>query len=395
MAIHFVSLGTSAPPATVGGYTMSAFSDARSIPNPVTTVPLPSPFVGSMSLGQTLTHTEVGSGWATWSHSYTGDVYYLPAFSPTPYSITLTMPANCAAFYGYAEPDAFSTYAVSATANDGTTSGNIPVAGQYGAHGFAFYADAGGVITSVTFLCPSDGGTFPSGLAIGEFGIAAGAGPGDTGITFSKTTSIDDPRSEFTISYGTGVTTLGTFTLVGGASATFVGLDDGVTYWATEVPAMGWEQSAVVVSDGTVDAIIVTEGEIATVEFQNAPVPFVGPTTTQRRLIRRMRRSPHVANQGQWSFISNFELWMDTGVGLSSSLGQGADPQVHLRVSKDGGQTWGQYRAISVGKLGEYRKRVMWWQLGQGRDWVFEVTCSDPVAWSLVQAYIDIEPGVS
>jgi hypothetical protein len=42
------------------------------------------------------------------------------------------------------------------------------------------------------------------------------------------------------------------------------------------------------------------------------------------------------------------------------ATGQGSDPQVMLRVSRDGGRTWGNERWRSIGKIGEYKKRVLW-----------------------------------
>jgi hypothetical protein len=73
------------------------------------------------------------------------------------------------------------------------------------------------------------------------------------------------------------------------------------------------------------------------------------------------------------------ELWLDmeTGVGLSS--GQGSDPQLMLRVSKDGGHSWGNIRYVPIGATGQYSARAIARRLGRARDWVFEVSISDPV----------------
>ena len=48
---------------------------------------------------------------------------------------------------------------------------------------------------------------------------------------------------------------------------------------------------------------------------------------------------------------------------------------------------------MAAGALGAYQARVMARRLGQARDTVFEVMVSDPVAWSLVGAWLDLEPG--
>ena len=66
-----------------------------------------------------------------------------------------------------------------------------------------------------------------------------------------------------------------------------------------------------------------------------------------------------------------------------------------LRLSRDGGQTWGEEMRLSAGALGAYTQRVIARRLGHARDTVFEVVVSDPIAWSLVGAWLDLEPGTS
>jgi hypothetical protein len=117
------------------------------------------------------------------------------------------------------------------------------------------------------------------------------------------------------------------------------------------------------------------------------------PSSYQRheRIIRRLRRAPHVSHEDLRVFYRSLELDLERGVGLAT--GQGEDPQVLLRISRDGGETWGEAISMAAGRLGEYTQRVLARRLGHGRDLVFEVTVSDPVAWSLVGAWLDLEPG--
>jgi len=86
--------------------------------------------------------------------------------------------------------------------------------------------------------------------------------------------------------------------------------------------------------------------------------------------------------------IDRLELDIETGVGVVSGVGE--DPEIMLRYSKDGGHTWSDEKRRSLGKLGDYGKRVHWPQLGQGRDWVFEFSVSDPVKVSISGGYADI-----
>jgi hypothetical protein len=106
------------------------------------------------------------------------------------------------------------------------------------------------------------------------------------------------------------------------------------------------------------------------------------------RPIRRLRRSPAIQNEHGRVFYSAFELDMESGV--AESTGQGSNPQVMLRISDDGGRTWGNEHWTSAGKIGEYTKRVRWNRLGTARRRVFEVSVTDPVPWALTDAYVEL-----
>lgn len=107
--------------------------------------------------------------------------------------------------------------------------------------------------------------------------------------------------------------------------------------------------------------------------------------------IRRLRRTPHASQDA--TIIGFDRLQVDLEAGLGLVTGQGSDPQVMLRWSNDGGQTWGSERWVSAGLIGAYKARAQWWRLGQGRDRVFEVAVSDPIPWRLVDAYLDVRMG--
>lgn len=154
------SPGTSSPPSTLGPYNMIAFSaDARAEEGLVSNVPDPA---GTITFSEAITHLRVPGSWATWSHGYTGDVYHVDDAS-----VTITLPSNTKAFYLYAEPNPFATFNMTATAQDGTTSGSIAVDGLAGAKYFGFYATSGKTIVSIEVSSTVD-------FAIGEFGISRG-----------------------------------------------------------------------------------------------------------------------------------------------------------------------------------------------------------------------------
>jgi len=78
------------------------------------------------------------------------------------------------------------------------------------------------------------------------------------------------------------------------------------------------------------------------------------------------------------------QLQFQPGVGLQS--GQGSNPQAMLRWSDDGGATFGSEHWRSLGRVGQYKNRSRWTQMGEARDRVYEVSISDPVYRVLVSS---------
>ena len=92
-------------------------------------------------------------------------------------------------------------------------------------------------------------------------------------------------------------------------------------------------------------------------------------------------------------FFSRFELDVQAGVGLSQ--GQGSDPQIMLSWSVDGGRTFKPLQPWrSMGKIGEYLKRLRWLRMGWGRQFVFVASCTDPVPRVIIEANADISVGM-
>ena len=161
------SPGTGAPPATLGPYTMQAFpADPTAEGTIESQVTGPT---GAITFDPALQHDLVGDYWATWSNGYAGDVYEDDSELPDgDFVITVTLPPGTGAFYAYAEPNLFEDFQMSASAQDGPSSGDITVYGDSGAQYFGFYATCGHSIKSVSYT--DTGGD--TAMAIGEFGIA-------------------------------------------------------------------------------------------------------------------------------------------------------------------------------------------------------------------------------
>lgn len=106
--------------------------------------------------------------------------------------------------------------------------------------------------------------------------------------------------------------------------------------------------------------------------------------------IVRKRTCPHVNSKMERMIHSALTLDVLSGVGTPH--GSGSDPQMMLRVSNDGGRTYGSESWAPVGRQGEYRRLVQWRRLGQARDRVYEITYSDPANTAIVGAQISVIP---
>lgn len=92
-------------------------------------------------------------------------------------------------------------------------------------------------------------------------------------------------------------------------------------------------------------------------------------------------------------FISRFELDIQAGVGLTS--GQGSDPEIMLGWSVDGAETFKTLQPWrSMGRIGQYLRRLRWLRMGQGRQFVFVISITDPVPRVIIAAHADISIGM-
>ena len=112
------------------------------------------------------------------------------------------------------------------------------------------------------------------------------------------------------------------------------------------------------------------------------------PTVTDYRPLRRLRRAPAIYAEQERIFYSSFEVELESGKGLKT--GQGSDPHVMMRLSNDGGKTWSAESWVTADKIGEYQARVNWHRMGQARRRVFEISVTDPIPWTITNAYLKL-----
>lgn len=178
--IGAVALGTAAPPATVpagsgaGKPIHYAPPDARPVFGDVTDVTVAPDCIIRFDIP--VSHRTIGLGWATWSHGYTGDVYYTNG--ATSVMMTLDSPPGVDYFGFYAEPNPFGVFHMTAVGVDqmgGTFSLSQDVEGSAGAAGWGFYGTGDMCVTKVTLSSDVD-------FAVGEFGLSKKPAPGTLGL---------------------------------------------------------------------------------------------------------------------------------------------------------------------------------------------------------------------
>lgn len=62
----------------------------------------------------------------------------------------------------------------------------------------------------------------------------------------------------------------------------------------------------------------------------------------------------------------------------------GREAKVFIRVSRDNGISWGQYKEREVGDLGDHDARCIFRRLGQSRSFTVEMNISDPADISML-----------
>lgn len=160
-----LSPGTGAPPATLGGFTMTPVPFPGAPACTGIDPPLPTPGGGGIGVSpvDSSGHRCIGSGWASWSHGYSGDVYYTGGAT----SQSVTPPAGTTAVYFYVEPNPFEVHNFEVVA-DGVSSGIFSADGSGGATYVGVY-NTSGTVNNITINCDVD-------FASGEYGWSGGGG---------------------------------------------------------------------------------------------------------------------------------------------------------------------------------------------------------------------------
>lgn len=110
---------------------------------------------------------------------------------------------------------------------------------------------------------------------------------------------------------------------------------------------------------------------------------------------------PHLNDGNERLYFKELELLAENGIGIedarsASDIANGAPepagvtPYVMMSYSNDGARTWSNEIWRSLGKIGEFKSRVRWTQLGSAIDRVFRLKITDPVKRVFISIFIDV-----
>lgn len=108
-----------------------------------------------------------------------------------------------------------------------------------------------------------------------------------------------------------------------------------------------------------------------------------GLSTDEGGTMERGGVSAPLYSGGNRVSVRSFRLDAEVG-------GSGANSNVNLRVSRDGGETFQTALTRTLGTAADYEHRVVWRNLGQGRNWVFEVLMTDAREFNIMGVDTDI-----
>lgn len=163
--------------------------------------------------------------------------------------------------------------------------------------------------------------------------------------------------------------------------AYFVGFTIADRTFVFDFSASKWHERKSIInsieSRWRVNSIITAYGKVLVGDSQDGRIGWMKTDEYMEygdEIVRRFSTQPF-SNQGASVRVKSIELTVESGVGNSDR----PDPMISMSVSDDG-KTWLYERSRSMGKIGEYDRRAVWYRNGRfPRFRVFRFTMSDPV----------------
>lgn len=122
-------------------------------------------------------------------------------------------------------------------------------------------------------------------------------------------------------------------------------------------------------------------------DYENGNLYSLEPdvNTDNGGILKRVRVTQALEKEQARIIYHKLQVDMETGISKT-----GKDASLMLRFSNDG-HTWSGIKSASVGKTGEYAKRVIYRRLGQGRNRLWEISMTDDAKFAVFGANVDVE----
>jgi hypothetical protein len=135
------------------------------------------------------------------------------------------------------------------------------------------------------------------------------------------------------------------------------------------------------------DKLLVSDSEDGRIGYLDLDI-----YTEYGNTITRIKTTAPLAAEGKQFFISELELIVESGTSLNTGLG--SDAIVTMKYSEDGARTWSSEIQRKLGKIGDYRHRVVWRRQGRTPfNRVFEFRVTDPVKVALFKLELEATGG--
>lgn len=169
-----------------------------------------------------------------------------------------------------------------------------------------------------------------------------------------------------------------------------INFEEGNTTWVFELNTGLWHERRYLLKSGEETRHIVEDHVVFDnkhlVYAKNSDIIYVqslNELSFDGEPIKKYRRSTQMKSD-DLNRMNFSEFILDVQVGNLEI----ENPKIYLRYSNDGGNTWTNYLDKSLGEKGDYIKRVRWLRLGQARERVWEISCTDNIKLCIKGAYI-------
>lgn len=134
-------------------------------------------------------------------------------------------------------------------------------------------------------------------------------------------------------------------------------------------------------------------GDYATGKLYQQSLDF---TDDDGGVVKRLRTCQYIADDLEYIFHERLQIDVESGVGLPALTPvEDNDPQMVMRYSNDGANTWSNELFRSMGKQGEYNKRVLWNRLGKARQRVYEISVTSRCKVNILAGHILLSKGTA